>query len=262
MITMVHGGPTFPFTDAFAPYFYYWPFPFDAYVEHGIAVFVPNYRGTSTYGRKYQSPDDGARVPVEDIISGVRALIADGVADPERLGISGQSHGAWLGPLALTRLPIFKASSFAEGTANMGANYELLDGLANRELRDVEFGASLYDAPQRYIDLSPDLNFANVRSANLFEAGAYSQALEMLSFAKVSRHFGLPTEYIIYPRTAHNPSSPLIQRESAERNLDWFSYWLKGERDPDPAKAEQYSRWDRLRDGSAAVPRDSAVAAP
>jgi len=72
--------------------------------------------------------------------------------------------------------------------------------------------------------------------------------VEMLGFAKVSRHFGLPTEYVIYPRTAHNPNSLLIQRESAGRNLDWFRFWLKGEEDPDPAKAEQYQRWNRLRD--------------
>jgi hypothetical protein len=34
-----------------------------------------------------------------------------------------------------------------------------------------------------------------------------------------------------------------------ERNLDWFRYWLQGARDPDPAKADQYARWDRMRVG-------------
>jgi len=29
--------------------------------------------------------------------------------------------------------------------------------------------------------------------------------------------------------------------------VDWFSFWLKGEEDPDPAKAEQYKRWRKLR---------------
>jgi hypothetical protein len=33
----------------------------------------------------------------------------------------------------------------------------------------------------------------------------------------------------------------------AARNLDWFRFWLKGEEDPDPAKAEQYARWRELR---------------
>lgn len=29
--------------------------------------------------------------------------------------------------------------------------------------------------------------------------------------------------------------------------MDWFDFWLKGEEDPDPAKAEQYTRWRELR---------------
>ena len=256
LVTMVHGGPQFPFTDAFAPYFYYWPFPLDAYAAHGMAVFVPHYRGTASFGRKYQSPIDDGGEPVEDVISGVKNLIATGVADPQRLGISGQSRGALLGPLALTRLPIFRASSFAEGTSNQVVNYELLDGLSDRDVHDVEDGASLYASPQRYLDLSPDLHFDHVRSANLFEAGAWSQAVEMLGFAKVSRHFGLPTELVIYPRTAHNPNSPLIQRESAQRNLDWFLFWLQGYERTVPASAggetsaslaAQYARWRALR---------------
>jgi len=31
-------------------------------------------------------------------------------------------------------------------------------------------------------------------------------------------------------------------------NVDWFCFWLKGEEDRDPAKAEQYARWHDLRE--------------
>jgi hypothetical protein len=31
-------------------------------------------------------------------------------------------------------------------------------------------------------------------------------------------------------------------------SVDWFRFWLKGEEDPDPAKAEQYKRWRGLRE--------------
>jgi len=34
---------------------------------------------------------------------------------------------------------------------------------------------------------------------------------------------------------------------SQQGNVDWFCFWLKGEEDPDPAKAEQYARWRELR---------------
>ena len=32
-----------------------------------------------------------------------------------------------------------------------------------------------------------------------------------------------------------------------QTNVDWFVFWLKGEEDPDPAKAETYARWRELR---------------
>jgi hypothetical protein len=34
---------------------------------------------------------------------------------------------------------------------------------------------------------------------------------------------------------------------SQQTNVDWFRFWLHGYEDPDPAKAAQYRRWERLR---------------
>jgi len=50
---------------------------------------------------------------------------------------------------------------------------------------------------------------------------------------------------VIYPKTGHNISSPVLQLESMERNLDWFDYWMLGKKDPSAGKQEQYARWDR-----------------
>lgn len=250
LITHVHGGPGFAFPNAFTPYFQIWPYPFEVQVAQGMAVFVPNYRGTLSYGRAIASPGRTDREPVDDIVSGVKHLIASGVADPARLGITGQSHGAWLGPLAMTREKIFRASSFAEGITNKVVMYELMSGDLNRQVHDPISGGgqSLYDSPQRYIEGSPDLYFKDLATASLFEAGAYGQAISMLGFPKAARHFGVPTEFIVYPKTDHNPNLPDIQRESAQRNLDWFEFWLNGREDADTAKAEQYKRWRKMRE--------------
>jgi hypothetical protein len=35
---------------------------------------------------------------------------------------------------------------------------------------------------------------------------------------------------------------------SQQGNVDWFTFWLKNEEDPDPAKREQYIRWHQFRD--------------
>ena len=40
---------------------------------------------------------------------------------------------------------------------------------------------------------------------------------------------------------------PLERLASEQGDVDWFRFWLKGEEDPDPTKAEQYARWRELR---------------
>jgi hypothetical protein len=42
--------------------------------------------------------------------------------------------------------------------------------------------------------------------------------------------------------------------------VDWYCFWLKGEEDPDPAKAEQYKRWRELKTLQVANENKSAEA--
>jgi dipeptidyl aminopeptidase/acylaminoacyl peptidase len=249
MITHVHGGPAFPFPDSFAPYFTYWPYPLEIYAAHGIAVFLPNYRGTHTYGRSIAASEGDE--PIEDIVSGVKYLVSQNVADPSRLGVSGHSHGALVGPLAMVRSGIFEASSFAEGVANSVVMYELMSGDANREIHDPIVGASLYEAPELYLKESADLQMEGIETASLFEAGAYMTALYMLGFPKAAERAGAPVEFIVYPQTGHNIVIPALQREAAERNLAWFEFWLQGCAPSRPAHEEWFRRWKALKDAEA-----------
>jgi dipeptidyl aminopeptidase/acylaminoacyl peptidase len=248
LVTFIHGGPDFAYRDSFAPYFDIWPYPLEIYAQAGIAVFVPNYRGSTTFGRRFESPSDVDAEPVDDILSGIDYLKHADLADGRRLGISGHSHGVWLGMTIMTHKNIFRASSFADGVQNVVVAYELVNRGNNEEFNDMVLGASLYETPSRYIDLSPDLHFAGLRSANLMEAGAKTAGLTMIGAAKASRRAGLPTEFIIYPNTGHNIGAPRLARESAIRNLDWFRFWLEGVEDPEPNKGAQYERWRAYRD--------------
>lgn len=250
LVTLVHGGPAFPYPNAFAPYFGSWPYPVEAYAEAGMAVFLPNYRGTHTYGR--QIAEDKAALAVGDVLSGVDALVAAGVADRRRLGISGQSNGALVGAMAMARARRFAAASFAEGVASSVVMYEMVGDEANREIHDRIYGASLYDAPERYLADSPDLQFKGLTTPSLFEGGSQGTALLMLGLPKAARRAGAPAEFHIYPRTDHNLKEPKLQREAAQRNLDWFGFWLVGREAAAPA--EQYARWRAMRQQSATQP--------
>ncbi len=260
LVTHVHGGPGSAYTNAFASYFGAWPYPFELLAERGIAVFLPNYRGTLTYGEAFATPNRLDGEPLADVVMGIEHLIQSGVADPERLGITGHSHGAWLAPLMMVRERIFAAGSFSEGTQNKVLNYLMMPGDLNRRVHvpKTGYGSSLFDNWRPYVRASADLHMQGLRTATLWEGGARSLAVLMISGAKAARHAGAPTEFIIYPQTDHNPHLPSIQRESAERNLDWFAFWLQKEELQSSHKKDQYERWRRLREQQEAanvVPR-------
>jgi hypothetical protein len=120
---------------------------------------------------------------------------------------------------------------------------------------------SLYDQPQRYLELSPNLHFKGLATAMMFQTGVEPTAIFTLGMWKAAKHFGIPSEYIIYPKSGHMITIPSLIREGAQTNLDWFLFWLRGEEDAVPAKIAQYQRWremrNRLQQSSADVQSDS-----
>src|SRR5258708_39057807 len=58
---------------------------------------------------------------------------------------------------------------------------------------------------------------------------------------------GKQAELVIYPNEKHTFVHPRNQYASMMRHFDWFNFWLLGEEDVDPTKAEQYARWRGLR---------------
>ena len=65
-------------------------------------------------------------------------------------------------------------------------------------------------------------------------------------FAGLSR-LTKPVDLIYIPDGSHALVKPWERMTSQQGDVDWFCFWLKGEEDPDPEKAEQYARWRELR---------------
>lgn len=251
LVTVVHGGPVFAVTDRFRPY-PMWPYAFQAFSARGYAVFFPNYRGTGSYGRAFLQPSADDSEPVDDILAGVRYLVAEGIADSTRLGIIGHSHGAWIGPMAVTRFPEFGAASFAEGMADYAAAYTWVPGW--HALRFYEPGAgNPFDNPERYRELSPMYNLGSTRTPTLIEVGQQSLALQGLAYATALWRYAIPHELVIYPATGHNISSPMLALDAARRNLAWFDFWLPGKRAQN-VDNETLRRWEDMKAGKGFPP--------
>jgi dipeptidyl aminopeptidase/acylaminoacyl peptidase len=119
LITLVHGGPDARYADQFMLA----PHPTGQWLATaGYAVFLPNPRGGVGHGRDFAAAVARSVGGAEwsDIISGIDLLIAEGVADPDRLGIGGASHGGFMAAWAIGQTDRFKAAMMAAGISDWG----------------------------------------------------------------------------------------------------------------------------------------------
>jgi dipeptidyl aminopeptidase/acylaminoacyl peptidase len=87
----VHGGPHWHVSDTFDPFVQAW-------VDHGFAVLVPNYRGSTGYGKRWHDALEGdpGRPELIDIRAGRDHLVSEGIADAQRVVLGGGSWGGYL----------------------------------------------------------------------------------------------------------------------------------------------------------------------
>jgi hypothetical protein len=54
----------------------------------------------------------------------------------------------------------------------------------------------------------------------------------------------IPSEFVVYPRSTHNfYVEPQLARNSYDRDLAWFDYWLKDKPYPDTQRELEYNQW-------------------
>lgn len=100
LIVLPHGGPESRDDLSFD----WWSF---FYAARGYAVYQPNFRGSSGYGASFRRAGYGewGRKMQDDITNGVRKLIDDGIADPDRICIVGASYGGYAALAGATLTP-------------------------------------------------------------------------------------------------------------------------------------------------------------
>jgi dipeptidyl aminopeptidase/acylaminoacyl peptidase len=136
VVVDVHGGPESQRrTEVSATYQYF--------LHRGYAVFAPNVRGSTGYGRAYSHLDDVEKRmdSVADLAWAARWLGESGVADPARIAVLGGSYGGFMVLAALTSYPdLWAAGVDIVGIANFVTFLENT-GPWRRHLREAEYGA-------------------------------------------------------------------------------------------------------------------------
>ena len=184
--------------------------------------------------------------PTASIRMAVGMLVAQGLVDPQRVGISGYSHGAEIVAYALTHTNLFRAAS---GTGGYDPYFYYMSGEAWQN-KFADWGLGGWPegkVRQRWKELAPSLRADEVHAAVLNNSSDTEYVAD-LSLETSLQQLGKPVEMFIYPNELHVINQPVHRYEIYERNLDWFRFWLQGEEDAAPNKRAQYARWRHLRD--------------
>lgn len=183
---------------------------------------------------------------LSSLVTGVKAVLALGVVDPARIGITGLSDGASATRFALVNTRLFAAAAIstccADNNAMMNAGGV---GFADFE-RSVGYPPTIARDAGFWAPYSMALSATRMDRPLLMQLADREMTLSLETFTAL-REAAQPVEMYVYPDEYHNKWQPAHRRAVYDRNLDWFSFWLQGRIDPDPAKVEQYARWEVMK---------------
>jgi dipeptidyl aminopeptidase/acylaminoacyl peptidase len=181
----------------------------------GYALFFPNHRGPQTfapqslknaaYARPSWTSNPGV-VEVEDILSGVDALIHQGVADPDRVGLYGVSNGASAINLLITASDRFKAAVSFGGVTDW-FNYYMFRPSDDWTIPDFLDGKTPQNDLDLYLSISPLYHLRNVNTPLLLITGDKdTRAIQAVLLYDGLRRLGKPVELVRYPTEGHGIS--------------------------------------------------------
>ena len=226
LIVAIHGGPAsadvLRFNGGYGA---------QVYAGAGYAVLQPNYRGSTNYGFKHKTDIVGNYMQpgFEDIMSGVDHLIAQGIADPDRMGALGWSAGGHWSNWILTHTDRFKAISTGAGTSNWISMYAQSDVQRNRQFY---LGNKLpYDDYDAYWNQSPLKYIKNAKTPTMIhvvEGDPRVPSPQSVELHMALKQLGVPTELYMYPGNTHGIPDPRNNLVKSVSEMAWMDYYVRG----------------------------------
>jgi dipeptidyl aminopeptidase/acylaminoacyl peptidase len=226
LILAIHGGPAAADVLSFNG-----GYGSQVYAGAGYAVLRPNYRGSTNYGQKHKTDIVGNYFApgYDDIMAGVDFLIAEGIVDPQRMGVLGWSAGGHWSNWILTHTDRFKAISSGAGTSNWISMYAQSDVQRNRQ---YYLGNKLpYDDFDAYWNQSPLKYIKNARTPTMIhvvEGDPRVPSPQSVELHMALKHLGVPTELFMYPGQSHGIPDARNQYVKAVSEMAWMDYYVRG----------------------------------
>lgn len=220
-ILWLHGGPV-------SQHQFEFDFRLQLLAAQGYAVIAPNPRGSTGRGYAYQRAlfARWGEVDVPEVLAITDRVVADGIADPARLGVGGWSYGAILTNYVIASDTRFKAATSGAGMANMLGGYGTDQYVREWE---AELGLPWQDT-DRWLRLSfAFLHADRIRTPTLFLCGADDFNVPLPASEQMYqalRRLGVPTQLVIYPGQHHHLARPALRVDRLQRYLDWYARYL------------------------------------
>jgi dipeptidyl aminopeptidase/acylaminoacyl peptidase len=222
LILYVHGGPVWSYQEWF-------PRPSVAWlVSRGYAVLMPNPRGSTGRGRAFLEAviGDMGGADAGDDLAGVDAMVERGVADPDRIGVTGGSYGGYMS----CWLPVVDQRFRAAVAMSPVTDYVSQHWNSNIGAWDAWFlGGEPQDGAPQYRERSPVFFAERVTTPTLLTAGTEDRCTpsgQAIEFFRALRANGVPAEVVIYPGEGHGVRKYPAYLDLVTRMTAWFERFM------------------------------------
>ena len=228
LILIVHGGPEGHVSNGWVTSY---SRPGQLAAGRGFAVFYPNYRGSTARGVAFSKmgQGDAAGREFDDLVDAVDHLIEAGIADRERVGVTGGSYGGYATAWCATKF----TERFRAGVMFVGISNKLSKGMTTEIPNEDVLVHTGFDPWTRWefsLERSPIYHAERSRTALLIAHGTADSRVhpsQSLQFYRALTGIGkTPVRYVRYPGEGHGNSKAAARDDYARRLIDWMEHFL------------------------------------
>jgi len=229
-----HGGPTWA-------YYYEFTHLAELFAANGYVVLYPNPRGSTGYGEDFAKVifADWGNKDFQDDMAMVDYAVAQGLVDPDKLGVGGWSYGGISTDFIIGQTNRFKAAISGAGSAEYVSMYG-----HDQYTRDYETELGRpWENRAKWDHVAYFWNVANIKTPSMFMGGDIDWNVPILGgehMYQALKSLNRETELVVYPGEYHGFKTPSHLKDRDERYLAWYAHYVKQDgtpaRPPEPPK--------------------------